>query len=223
MKSGPTASRTRRTISTASRMRPAKVAAPCVRRVLVAATRNWLSGSPRCPSPRRVVAGFGAPAPRRRTKARICPLDTAALSACGVNGEIGERMRRRRDRRTVGSRSGGVQDLQRDLPPSACTASVTCRWRRAAPWSRAGGERLGPAATLGAKPPVTISPTPPARTFGVEGGERLDVARPVFEVRCACCPISTRLGRRGEAEVQRLEQVREGGQCGSSGQKVAGC
>ena len=90
MKSLPTASRVRATISIGNRIRFSKLPPqPSVRR-FVCAAMNWLMKYPSDP----MISTPSYPASRasdaQRTKARICRSIPRSLNARGVNGEIGD-------------------------------------------------------------------------------------------------------------------------------------
>ena len=90
MKSGPTASRTRRTISTGSRIRFSNGPPQSSSRLLVWVTRNWLMKYPSEP----ITSTPSYPASRARTaavtKSAICFSIPASSSSAGANGEIGD-------------------------------------------------------------------------------------------------------------------------------------
>jgi hypothetical protein len=95
-------------------------------------------------------------------KARICRSTPAAESSRGVNGLMGALMREGATESGLWPYRPPWRICRATFPPSACTASVTTRWARAAPRlaSRAPNGLSHPS-TLGANPPVTMSPAPP--------------------------------------------------------------
>jgi hypothetical protein len=84
-------------------------------------------------------------------------------NARGLNGVIGERMAEGRHRQRVIRVAPRLQDLHRDLPPAACTASVMMRCLATCHGNDSCDARGSTRpAKFGAMPPVTMRPDAPA-------------------------------------------------------------
>ena len=185
MKSGPQASRTRRTISTAKRMRCAASPPQASLRRLVRGAVNWLMqvalGAHQLDA---VVAGFAGEL--RGARVRVDLAFDAARRQRARRERIDRRLElRRRDRQRVVARSARhAASAGRCCAPCACTACVTWRCGRTSMrHDSLPANGFSQPTMLGAKPPVTIRPDAAGRALGEIRRELREVARAVLEPR----------------------------------------